>query len=275
MEESLPSIRKSVLLLVLGFAFGIFGAILYSLSSIIFTPGVDVQNVNLMVAMLLGEILIPVPMIIWIIKNKYDMKRLLRLNSVKSGLWLPAIISSLGILILLDEFDRLISIFFSMPENQMANIEALMQIEDLMSAIMVIGIVVIIGPFIEELVFRGFFQGVLEKRINKVKYSIMISAACFALLHFNIWWLIQIYIIGIFLAYFAFYSNSIFLPFLLHMLNNGLSVLLAQFPDTKFDWYIWKGHINPFILIIAIVALFYGMNQIKSRSEIGMNLDKR
>jgi len=266
MEKSLPTVKKSIFLLMGGFGLGFFVALLYSLGYLVFTPGLDIQNANLYVAMFLGEAVIPIPIIIWGIKNKHYLKDLFRLNPVNPGMWLPGIISSMGILIALDEIDRIISTLITMPESKIQGIESIMQIQGPISALFIIGVVVFLGPIVEEMVFRGFLQRVLENKLRKTIYSILISAASFAILHFNPWWLIQIYIMGIFLAYLGYYSRSIFLPFILHALNNGASVLASQFPDKEVQFYSWQGHVHPLILLIGVLAIYYGLKKIKNKS---------
>jgi membrane protease YdiL (CAAX protease family) len=79
----------------------------------------------------------------------------------------------------------------------------------------VIGVVVLAAPLIEELMFRGFFQRILEYRQGDITKSVLLSAMVFALIHFNPWWIVQIYLMGLFMGYMAWRTDSIWPSFLL------------------------------------------------------------
>lgn len=96
-------------------------------------------------------------------------------------------------------------------------------------------IVAIIVPFLEELVFRGYLQGWLKSRFNST-VAVLVSASCFALVHFeydlkmdNIPILISICIVGIFLAILREKFANIWAPYSFHAIFNGLSVLMVLF----------------------------------------------
>lgn len=266
MRNDLPSIKKSIFLILIGFGIGFFVALAYSFISIIFTGNLDVSVEKLRVAMLLGELLIPVPVLIWVIKNKLSFSNVFRIKPVKSDLYFPAILTGLGLIVLIDEFDRIMGKIFTPPAG-LTEIEALMAIDSILSAILIIGIIVVLGPVIEEMLFRGFFQKVLEERLSSVTNAVLVSALTFAVLHFNPWWLIQIYILGFFMAFFAYRTGSILIPLLIHALNNGISVLASQFSNIKLEWYVWHGHVNPLIILLAILLTYWGVKRFIALTE--------
>lgn len=86
--------------------------------------------------------------------------------------------------------------------------------------------VVILGPLFEELLLRGLLFGSL-RHIADEHISIAVSAGVFALMHlqYSLPVMLLILPMGVALGYARVRSGSIWVPVLIHMLNNGASVL--------------------------------------------------
>ena len=260
MDNNLPTVKKSIFLLLAGFALGVFLAMTYSMIIMLSGTGEAISNENLRIALLIGELIIPLPIIVWAFKNDLNIKQTFRLESVEIKLLLPVFIAGLSLIVIIDEIDRLLSVFFEKPEN-INQIQELMEIDSILTGLIIVGVIIFLGPFVEEIVFRGFFQQVLEKRLTDITYAVLISAFTFAVLHFNPWWVIQIYILGFFMAFVAYRTGSILLSFFIHALNNGISVLASQFDEIELDWYLWAGHVNPVLAILSIFLLIWGVRR--------------
>jgi hypothetical protein len=259
-DNKLPTIKKSIFLLLTGFGLGVFVAMTYSMILMLSNPGQAISNENLRIALLVGELIIPLPIVIWVCKNDLDIKQTFRFKSVKIKLLIPVFTAGLSLIIIIDEIDRLLSVFFEKPEN-ISQIQELMKIDSLYSGLIIVGVIIFLGPFVEEIVFRGFFQQVLEEKLGNITSAVLISAFTFAVLHFNPWWVIQIYILGFFMAFLAYRTDSILLPFFIHALNNGISVVASQFEEIELAWYLWAGHVNPVILVLSVFFLLWGVRR--------------
>lgn len=88
--------------------------------------------------------------------------------------------------------------------------------------------IAILGPVVEEILFRGLLYGALERRLPPVGV-IMVTSLVFALCHFQITFFIPLLIVGILLGWARSKTGSIGLPILIHTLNNGLATLMAIF----------------------------------------------
>jgi membrane protease YdiL (CAAX protease family) len=91
--------------------------------------------------------------------------------------------------------------------------------------VLVLG-VVILGPLFEELLLRGLLFGSLRHIVDE-HASVAISAGVFAVMHlqYSPTIMLLILVMGVVLGYSRSRSGSIWVPVLLHMANNGLSVL--------------------------------------------------
>lgn len=89
------------------------------------------------------------------------------------------------------------------------------------NAIFALAVTVFVTPFVEELYFRGFlFKGLLIH--NRPWIAYVTSAGLFALLHPPLLAMVDIFIVGLLLAYLVKQTKSIWPSMLIHMLNNAV-----------------------------------------------------
>ena len=87
-------------------------------------------------------------------------------------------------------------------------------------------------PLVEEIFFRGLLYETLRAHCHLIN-AIMVSAIIFAVAHYDYWFepfsLFVAFIIGLIAALFAEYTNSLTMPFILHLIINLLQQLHFQF----------------------------------------------
>jgi membrane protease YdiL (CAAX protease family) len=84
----------------------------------------------------------------------------------------------------------------------------------------------IIGPAGEELIFRGFFQNALRRYVP-APAAVIGSGLLFALLHLNVYSMLPIFCLGVFLGYVFEKTRSLIAPIALHALHNSLILAMA------------------------------------------------
>ena len=225
------------------------------------------QKYYTFISFIIGQGFMIVPLL-WFLKSKQEpiLKRL-RLNSISYDTLIQTIMLSLGVIILSDELDRIIQSFFPAPEY-IVDLNGLLRPETLLGFILLFIAVAIIAPIGEELLFRGFFQQVLEKHWKDVTRAILITALLFSMLHMNPYWFAQIYILGVILGFIAWKTQSVLPALILHGMNNAMAMLFAFVNLEKNNLYIWNGHVAPWIILFAIYASYYGF---KGINRIGSN----
>ena len=79
----------------------------------------------------------------------------------------------------------------------------------------------LLGPIAEELIFRGWLFGMLEKRVG-VGLTILLTAVGWALLHYSYSWLVILVIVvdGILLGLARWRTRSVYGPMAMHALYN-------------------------------------------------------
>lgn len=223
------------------------------------------QKFYTFVSFIIGQGFMIVPLLWFLISNKEPIFKRLRLNPVSPNIIITTIMFSFGLIVLSDELDRIVQVFLPAPEY-IVDLNGLLQPDTLVGFILLFTAIAVIAPFGEELLFRGFLQQALEKHWKDVTRAILITAIFFAMIHMNPYWFIQIYILGIMLGFLAWKTGSVYPSLILHGLNNAIAMLFSFSEITNNSLYIWKGHVAPWILIIAFAATltgFRGINNIR------------
>lgn len=111
--------------------------------------------------------------------------------------------------------------------------------------------VVIIGPLVEELMFRGLIFGYLEK-IKLGAFPIVVSGLMFGIWHMELVQSIYAIFTGIVLAIVFSYTRNIKITFAIHMVNNFISTLPPAWDSEKLQTIIvliCYGCIIPMIIL--------------------------
>jgi membrane protease YdiL (CAAX protease family) len=78
----------------------------------------------------------------------------------------------------------------------------------------------------EEFFFQGALQPLMMKWTKNPHIGILITALIFSALHFQFYGFIPRFVLGVYLGYLFFWSRSLWLPILAHVLHNALSILI-------------------------------------------------
>lgn len=143
------------------------------------------------------------------------------------------------------------------------------------SAFLLILYIGIVGPIVEEFIFRGLLLNRIAYKLN-VEYGIIISSFLFAIFHFDI---IGSFITGVVFSLLYIWTKNLLYPILLHIANNCLAMLLMLLPLPSFLNFTKVEEIRsaavaiPGIIIILISAplLYLTMKKYKDdfkREEI-------
>jgi len=101
----------------------------------------------------------------------------------------------------------------------------LLHADNFAEMLLVIITISIIPAICEEVMFRGYIQRSFGFKF-KPYIAALLTAMFFALYHFNPYGLIPLAIIGLYLGFAAYSSQSLFVPIILHFLNNFFAIML-------------------------------------------------
>lgn len=97
---------------------------------------------------------------------------------------------------------------------------------DALGFVLAVVMVVLVGPLVEEAVFRGALLGGLAARFG-VMPAIVAQAVLFSALHRSLWLLFPTFILGLVLGWLAHERGSLWPPVVMHGLYNAITVAAA------------------------------------------------
>ena len=124
--------------------------------------------------------------------------------------------------------EKLLSSVFLLTPSQhplVAQVEQAGSWQDLMGPLFLAGI---LAPFVEEVLYRGFTFPVLMRR-GGLWFGALASALIFAALHFSLYWLPEMLLVGTGLALLYYYTGSIYSAMLAHALINTGKIFIIFF----------------------------------------------
>ncbi len=133
---------------------------------------------------------------------------------------------------------------------------------NIIEIILIIFVVAITPSICEEVFFRGFVQKSFELQMRPW-LAIFITSAFFALYHFNPYGLIALGALGVYFGFSAYISNSIFIPMVLHFINNFSQVMIFYLFDTEdfletdiIDASAFDSQVISFLLLLLLFSTF-------------------
>ena len=210
------------------------------------------------ISFFLGQGIILAPPIYYLTIKQRPILESLRIKMVSLDTIQYSLIFSIGVLIIIDTIDRIIHQIIPTPDY-IIDLSGIMQPDSLLGHVFLFLAVVIVAPIGEEVVFRGFLQKFLEEHWKDITRAVLVTSLFFAMIHFNPFWTIQIYILGVLLGFLSWKTKSVIPSIILHSINNGSAYILSVFEDINLNFYLWNNHVSPIFIFIAIYLIFKGL----------------
>jgi uncharacterized protein len=108
----------------------------------------------------------------------------------------------------------------------------------------------------EELIFRGFIQRNVERRIGPM-WAIVVVGLAFGLFHLRFIEFIPLALLGVYLCYVVWVTGSLWTGVAVHLLNNGTAVLVSDYARTRPEPVVLEDLTIPWYLAMSglLVAL--------------------
>jgi uncharacterized protein len=117
-------------------------------------------------------------------------------------------------------------------------------------------VIALVPAFVEEVFFRGLLQNLMIRWLKKIHVSIILTALLFSAIHLQFLGFLPRALIGMILGYAYFWSKSIWLPIIIHFLNNASAVFLVYLSENKLIEYKINENMNsPYGVTIAALAV--------------------
>lgn len=161
---------------------------------------------------------------VYLWKNKYISKERVTWSPVSVNYLLLSVVFYIAFIFLVEYVLSLMPWLPNIMENSF---------ESLQSNWLGVLCITILGPVLEELLFRGAITKALLKQYSPAK-AIVFSALIFGIFHLNPVQIVSAGLIGFVLAWIYYKTASLVPCILLHILNNTLSVFLSlRYPEIE------------------------------------------
>ena len=221
----------------------------------------QINKLYLYISFFIGQGVILVPPIYYLTAKKQPIFKSLRIKTVSLSTIKNTLIFSTGVLIAFDTMDRIIHKFIP-PPDYIIDLGEIMRPDSTLGYIFLFLAVVIVAPIGEEIVFRGFLQRFLEKYWKDITRAVLATSLFFAMIHFNPFWTIQIYLLGVILGFLSWKTKSVIPSIILHSINNGMAFILTVSGQYNVNLYLWGNYVSPVFIIIGIYLSYYSINKI-------------
>ena len=124
------------------------------------------------------------------------------------------------------------------------------------SLILNIAVIAALASISEELLFRGAMQQFIQEKFKNGHLSVWLTALIFSIVHFQFYGFFPRLFLGAVLGYLFLYTRNLWIPILLHFLNNA-TVIIVDFFWSDTDWYnrIEGVTISYTFILLALVSI--------------------
>ena len=120
-------------------------------------------------------------------------------------------------------------------ESSLEALMAMLEMDSVADLIVNLLIVALLPAIGEELLFRGIIQKELEKYFKNHHVGIVLASIIFSGVHLQIQGFLPKFILGLIFGYAYYWSKSIWLPMILHFINNGLQTVILFFVGSELE----------------------------------------
>lgn len=146
---------------------------------------------------------------------------------------------------------------------------AMTQMKSVLDLLFAIIAVAVVPAFVEELFFRASLQKILMDWTGKPYLAIIVTALIFSAFHFSYFGFLSRMSLGIILGIIYFYTKTIWLPMLMHFINNGIGITILYFVrdnPKKMDAVI-DGNLPFYWVVVALLVIIILCKKLKETSH--------
>ena len=114
-------------------------------------------------------------------------------------------------------------------------------------------VMAVVPAVCEEFIFRGAVQQTCAKWFGNHHWAILLTAAVFSIIHFDLFNFMPRFLMGLLLGYIFYYSGTIWASIMAHFTNNALVVLIYHFFGAESVKISTPGQVNVWLIVVGVV----------------------
>lgn len=150
------------------------------------------------------------------------------------------------------------SYFKEMEERNEELMKMLLHMDSISSFALNFFMIAMVPAFVEELLFRGTLQRLLQGLYKGPHLAIFLTGAFFSFIHFQFYGFLPRMVLGVLFGYLFYWSGNLWVPILAHFIHNGTQVVML---------YLYKTNVveldieqietvPPMLVMVSTVVLF-------------------
>lgn len=130
----------------------------------------------------------------------------------------------------------------TMEDSAMTAIDTLMRESSLSNVLLNLLLIAVVPAVCEEFFFRGAFQQLLQQWTRSAHAAVWTAAFVFSAIHVQFFGFVPRLILGALLGYIFLYTRNLWIPIIVHFLNNALAILNFYYISESSDFSQVEGY---------------------------------
>jgi sodium transport system permease protein len=230
--------------------------------AIYFFVGNQLQQKHIQAGLIISQLVLLLgPSLYFIIKGKYSVRKILRLENPGWRSFLAAPLIAWSCIILSQFYEHFQSAYIKTPHEIEEFMQKLITFKGPQEAFLVFLTIAITPAIIEEIAFRGIILSGIQRTMSRPLVCILVGFL-FSVFHLNLYILVPVTFLGAMITYAVMKTNSIYTGMTIHFFINGTQVILAN-QLIRGDFLM-----NPLAGIAAMVVLIGSIALLPERKTV-------
>ena len=138
--------------------------------------------------------------------------------------------------------------------------------------------IAVLPAFVEEWLFRGCIQNVIDEHIHRHHIAIWAAAFLFSAVHMQFFGFLPRLVLGALLGYIYFYTKNIWYPIIAHFFNNFLQLMgIFIIKRSGLEYDLDSTEPLPWLITVAVTVVFTGLFYlfIRFSKKVSLNYEQR
>ncbi|MEA2076598.1 MAG: type II CAAX endopeptidase family protein [Candidatus Marinimicrobia bacterium] len=210
------------------------------------------------------ELLLLLPLLLYVIGNGKSVKHAFRLRSVSLIALKDILFIAIGMFIVIEFVQYLLELLYGSEAFINNDLKVLYPLNYLL----IISVVAIITPVVEEAVFRGYFLRIMLRNKISPVIAIILQALVFTIAHLSFKSAPAVFLAGIILGYLAYSFYSIIPGIIIHSIFNILVLVNINAPQIR-ESIIYGRVFAPWVIVIfGLILLILGVVSVQKNVHV-------
>jgi membrane protease YdiL (CAAX protease family) len=210
------------------------------------------------------ELLLLVPLFLYVIGNGKSIKHAFRLRSVSLLALRDILFIAIGMFILVEFIQYLVDLVIGSESFVSEDLKVLYPLNYLL----LVPIIAIITPFVEESIFRGYLLRIMLRNKFSPLIAVVLQALLFTVVHLSFRNALAVFVAGIILGYTAYSFYSIIPGIIIHSIFNILVLVNINVPQIRESILYGRAYVPWLILAGGLLLFLFGIINIRKNVHV-------